>query len=71
MTDLNGFYFDAVGEWALSGTIGGTAVESTFSLTQVTDQRSTGQEINAPATLALLGAGLLGLGVMVSRRFYG
>jgi hypothetical protein len=71
ITDLNGFYFDAVGEWALSGTIGEAAVESTFSLTQVTDQRTTGQEITAPATLALLGAGLLGLGVMVSRRFYG
>jgi hypothetical protein len=70
MTDLDGYYDDASGGWDLAGTIGEEAIESTFSLT-LNSEQTTGQEITAPATLALLGAGLLGLGVMVSRRFYG
>jgi hypothetical protein len=74
VTDLNGFYDDSPGTWALSGTIGATGTSSTYSMSVTVPPDPTvpdEPEIPAPATLVLLGSGLVALGAVTRRRRQG
>lgn len=73
-TDLDGFYDNSPGTWALSGTIAGNATSAAYSLTVTVPPDPTvpdEPEIPAPATLVLLGSGLVALGAVTRRRRQG